>query len=643
MDTKDKGRKMNKRIAVVTNGWSAEFLAMVIESMRKRAERDGVDIFVFNSYILWHDSDKRRKRHLKLFSLIKPEDYDGAVIFANTFNTQKEADTAISVFKNSNIPVVTTEIKIPGMAFVGSRNYKGMHELTTHLIEKHNVKKIIYMSGIKDNVECAERRRAVEDALGEHGLSLTDSLRGDFDFYTAHEVIGEWLETDAPLPDAFVCANDLMALGVINRLHKAGIEVPSDVLVTGFDYIKEAKLSYPLQATVSRQWDVMGEYVYDELMRQIDDPDPDREVFLDSTFVPAESCGCESDEASKAMRLEKIRNMYPDSIRSDMIDLFLQKVRREMDKVENRADFYKDASLTFGKFEFFGPNFCICTNPLFFEEDPDEYMKKVKDFSDTIDVVYEKRNGKSISGGLIESRSIYPGYKKKEGESNLYIICVLNSAEYLIGYIAIKNSPESLYNLQLKRLVNNMELLFVTIKNYIFSQKNYRELHTIYMTDSLSGLYNRTGCDKVLAPFVESRKEKGKKSILLFFDINNMKLINDEYGHLNGDLAIKATAEAMRSTLSDGKWLLARYGGDEFVAVGKYNRPFSIAAFRKKFEQALKPDNTGLKTAFELSASVGYCIISPDDQGTIDEYIHTADKSMYEHKEKMRNAGKKLD
>ena len=635
MDLHYNDKKKNNRIAVITNGWSGEFLGFVLESIRKEAAKDGIDLFVFTSYILWHDSDERKRNHLKLFSLIHPEDYDGAIVFTNTFNIKEEFECVVELFKDCDIPVITTEIPIPGIPFIGSSNYKGMHDLATHLIEEHNVKNIIYMSGIEGHVECAERKKAVEEALSEHGLKLMDTIQGDFGFYTALVKVNEWVESGRTLPDAFVCANDLMALGAISSLHKHGIEVPRDVIVTGFDYMKESTLSYPLVATVSRQWDRMGEYVCDELLHQMEKPDPDYKLVLDSSFVPSESCGCEPDEETLAIRLEKVRNMYPDSIKTDMIDLFFQRVRGAMDTAESKDDFYEAAKSTFGVNDFFGPDYCFCTDPRFFDEDPEEYVKEVLSIGDKMDVIYEKRDGESLPGGIIDSRMIYPGYHKEEGRSDFYIICMLNSKDNLIGYIAIKNSPKELYELTLKRLINNLNQQLITIKNYIFAQQNYRKLREIYMTDFLTGLYNRAGCEKFLFSYINEQKAAGHTSALLFVDINNMKFINDDYGHLNGDLAIKATAEAMRTSLSGmGGWLLGRYGGDEFVAVGEYVDGMSIEEYRECFRDALKETVNGLKIAFELSASTGGCVILPEDKGTIEDYIRIADESMYEEKEK---------
>jgi diguanylate cyclase (GGDEF)-like protein len=153
------------------------------------------------------------------------------------------------------------------------------------------------------------------------------------------------------------------------------------------------------------------------------------------------------------------------------------------------------------------------------------------------------------------------------------------------------------------------------------------------MTDALTGMYNRTGCQKVLYDFIDSQKKAGQTSILVFTDIDRMKTINDFYGHLNGDLAIKATAEAFM-TYSPKDWHFGRYGGDEFIAVGSCPESDSIDTLIRQISESMSNEFKSLNLSFMLHASIGYAVITPDDTGTIDDYIDRADKYMYAEKEK---------
>ena len=626
-------RKQKGRIAVFANAWSAEYLSQVLDKLAKKAAVDGVDVFVFTTFILPYEAEVQKKSQLKLFDLPNPEDYDGVIIFAHTFNSSLEMERIREIFRGCDIPMITTEIKMPGMAMVGTSNYRGIFDLSKHLIEKHGVKKVVYVRGNDGNVECAERRRALEDALREHDLTIFDTIKGDFGFYAAAQGVGQWLDAGNELPDAFVCANDLMALGTINSLHRKGVNVPEDVIVTGFDHVHEAQTSYPLVATVSREWENMGEYIYEELKRQYKNLDSSVERLYPSRFVPSESCGCKPDADAVDMRLEKVRNIYATSTETDMMDFFFQRVHIEMSAVEDKASFFKYASDQWGREGFFGDDYCICVEPLLFEADDEEYVEKVKSFSEKMDVIYERRAGVSIPPRSFNTRDIYPGYFKEDGKSNVYVFSALANLDHLIGYLAVKNLPSILYSLQFKRWVNNLDTLFINIRHNIFLKKTNAKLREIYMTDFLTDMYNRMGCDNVLYSFIENEKAADRKSILLFYDINCMKLINDGYGHLNGDLAIKAVANAMRDSLPKD-YLLGRYGGDEFIAVGPFIEGQTIEDYRTAFDNALKKITDGLKVSFRISASVGYCDIEPGDDRTIDDYIRVADESMYEEKQR---------
>lgn len=622
-----------KKIAVFANGWSAEYLSMVVDGLQKEAAKDFADIFIYMTFVLPNESEEMRENQLKIYDLPDPNNFDGAIILAHTFNTSTELDKVCSLVKNFKIPTVTTEVKIPGLPMVGTDNYRGVYDLANHLIEEHGVRKVVFVQGNEGNSECAERQRALEDALEEHGLVLMDTIRGDFGFYMAAYNLDEYIKKSKPIPDAFVCANDLMALGVISKLHQYGKRVPEDVIVTGFDHVHESRTSYPLVATVSRQWDNMGKFLYDELSNQIANPDPSREIIYPSEFIPSESCGCKPERDAYEARLERMRNIYTESTETDMVDFFFQRVHIEMSSIGSKEEFPERAKWQWGHEEFFGKDYCIITEPEFFELEDEEYFEKVTKFSDCMDIIYERRGGRSIELRQYNTHELYPGYTEETDKSNIYVFSSLANLKHLIGFVAIKNNPRILYTLQFKRWVNNLDTLFLNIRHNIFLKRINEKLRQIYMTDFLTDMYNRTGCENVLYKFIEEKKTAGEQTVLLFYDINCMKVINDKYGHLNGDLAIKATANAMRNSLPSD-FLLGRYGGDEFIAVGCWDGKNNDEAYRKGFANALKKIMDGLKVSFKLSASVGSCLIDPDKEGTIEDFIRQADESMYEEKER---------
>lgn len=627
------GVMRKKKIAVFANGWGIEYLELVLEGIRRKAKLDEVDIFVFTTFILWDVGELQNKAQLNMYHLPKPEDYDGAIVLANTFNMPDEQERVCSLFERKGIPLVSTEVKVPGMAYVGTDNQKGMEELTEHLVTVHGVKDIVYVSGVENHPECALRKKTVEETLARHGLHIRDDIRGYFGFYDAERAVKRFFDAGNKVPQAFVCANDLMALGVVGVLHARGYRVPEDVIVTGYDDIHEAKASYPIIATVSRGWDKLGEYAYEELKNQVRSQDPSVEREYASRFIPSESCGCTPDPETVAYRMNKMRNTYVDQTRRDMQNIAMQKLRIAVAQTDTREEFHRVAAQEFEKNDFFGDDFCICTNPWFFDDDEENFPKRLRGYSETMDVLYEKRSGRSAPLRTFSTQDLYPGYKKEQGKTNVYIFAPLNNNEMIIGYLCVKNNLSIIYNLTFRRLQSELNSMFVSIRQYIYSQNINRQLREVYMTDFLTEMYNRTGCEKVLFSFIESEKRVGRSVALLFVDIDYMKVINDRFGHLNGDLAIKATAEAMRKALTE-EWLFGRYGGDEFVAVGPCADEGIAEDIRNSIAGSISTTIESLGLAFPLSVSVGLTIIHPKDGGDISEYVRMADESMYEEKEK---------
>ena len=622
---------MNNRIAIFTNGFSNEFVEHIVSGIQRKAQEDGTDLFVFVTYCSPGDHELQNKCQLNIFHLPDPADFDGAIMLTNTYNFPDEQERVCARFQRAGVPMLSLEVEIPNMSCIKTENYNGVRDLAIHLVEHHNAKKIIYVNGVEANVENQTRRQALVDVLKEHGLELHAEFHGDFGFYTSYVQMKEYLKAGKELPDAIVCANDNMALGINTALTENDYSVPDDVLLTGFDMSKDGQHTFPILSTVSRGWETFGETAYEKLKYQIANPDERFTEEYRSYFVPSESCGCPASKEAIKNRFNAIRNSYFETLQMNIMDIYFMGLQVPLSFAVKKEDFFEKGILSTDDIPQLGKNYCLCTEPEFFEMNDDQYPERIRGYGSNMDILYELRDGKRFALRHFDSKELYPGYAHEEGRSNLYIFAPLNYLNFIIGYIALKNSPVLIYNLGLSRFIKNMNAQLFSMRRHIFSDRVNKELKKIYMTDALTGMYNRTGCQKVLYDYITSRKENNEKSILVFADIDRMKTINDVYGHLNGDFAIRATAEAFR-THSPKEWLFGRYGGDEFIAVGPC--PDSIDDLIHTISESMSKDFKALNLAFVLHASIGYALIEPGDDATIDDYIDRADKYMYNEKEK---------
>ena len=96
-------------------------------------------------------------------------------------------------------------------------------------------------------------------------------------------------------------------------------------------------------------------------------------------------------------------------------------------------------------------------------------------------------------------------------------------------------------------------------------------------------------------------------------DINRMKVINDKHGHLQGDTAIKIVASVIKACIPK-KWKAVRYGGDEYVTIGEYEPQVDMEVLTQKIADNVRKYAEDLSLPFNLSVSVGYVIIDPNNR-----------------------------
>lgn len=161
------------------------------------------------------------------------------------------------------------------------------------------------------------------------------------------------------------------------------------------------------------------------------------------------------------------------------------------------------------------------------------------------------------------------------------------------------------------------------------------ELRTMALIDDLTGLNNRRGFSTLGQQQLKLSNRTKRGMFLLFSDLDSLKLINDTFGHHEGDQALIETANIHRETFRQSD-IIARVGGDEFavLAVEAYQDSGDILAAR--LQESLRTHNAQRNRRYKLSISVGLDYYDPTCPCSIDELLDRADKSMYEQKQKKR-------
>ena len=161
--------------------------------------------------------------------------------------------------------------------------------------------------------------------------------------------------------------------------------------------------------------------------------------------------------------------------------------------------------------------------------------------------------------------------------------------------------------------------------------KLQERLRSMSVTDELTDLYNRRGFFALAEQELKLANRLRKSVFLFYLDIDNLKDINDSYGHLEGDMMILETANILRRTFRQSD-TISRIGGDEFVVILNGAKQADCEIVSSRLQTNLEGFNKKLNRGYKLSMSVGIAFYNPEDPASIDELLSQADKSMYENK-----------
>ena len=124
---------------------------------------------------------------------------------------------------------------------------------------------------------------------------------------------------------------------------------------------------------------------------------------------------------------------------------------------------------------------------------------------------------------------------------------------------------------------------------------------------------------------------------LLMMDMNGFKYINDTYGHLEGDAALKRVAMCLKKACADipGRPFIARYGGDEFIVVTETDNDFEVERICDGIHMMLALENHKAKAPYQLTVSIGTARCNGGTHSIYD-LIEKADRELYRKKQKRK-------
>ena len=288
-----------KKIALVMDGWKRFFTYAWPSGILQRIKESNEDInlYIFSSSGDWSLDTDYNIGEYNIYRLPDFNDFDGIIVDLNNIRYPEVVGELAQMVRATGKPAISISSELPDFYYVGIDNYTAMTNVIEHLYTMHNCRRFWFIMGPRENYENSVRVRALVDFLDKHGLSHNedDFFFDSYEFACGYKGLThtlERLDRGESLPDAVICANDNIAVGVLEAASDKGYKVPEDFRVTGFDNFDKASYYQPRISTVGHIREDVGYLSADLLIRIWNGEKVERFNYTESTYIYWDSCGC---------------------------------------------------------------------------------------------------------------------------------------------------------------------------------------------------------------------------------------------------------------------------------------------------------------------------------------------------------------
>ncbi|MBQ4464584.1 MAG: GGDEF domain-containing protein [Oscillospiraceae bacterium] len=635
------------RICVLTAMPEALHEQRILDGIFAQCQTYGYHVAVFATMTnLMHNDRAYQQGEEAIYQLPNFDLFDGVIVDTLTFGGGYTQDAmgkiASRMQKECRKPVVCLELPMNGYPVVENDNENVLREMCRHLTDFHGKRDICILTGGQGNPVAEYRLEIFLDELAKHGIEVPPEriVYGDF-WYTSGEALAEEIAAgERTMPEAFLCASDHMALGLIERLKRRGYAIPRDAIVIGFEATVEAALNETPLTSYKPNDTLTAARAVDHLRRIIE---PDAEVI---PFTPkaedqihfGESCGCSGDimRSVAAFRdaLYYTMHNYNLETRKNNIDIGLlmeNYISERLTAADTPHDcLYQIWTSSYILRPMMQNSLCLAENWLtdYTHNTDDPYppkMRLVCAYSDDLDATFFD-DPRCV---LFDTKDMLPQMLNDTGEPSVYYFSPVHFGDKTLGYTVLQRRLTDPHKINLVyrnwlRMVNNSLEMMRAKQRYVLLSSH----------DEMTGLLNRRGFFEQLPKRLSARTEDGYSMAMLSVDLDGLKHINDTYGHSEGDRAIRTVALALRSAVeNDG--ICARFGGDEFEAAVFLPTAELRAwyeSFLTNFRRSLAEFNETAGKPYTVGASIGFASDAVSPSLIPDTLMNQADERMYADK-----------
>jgi len=623
------------KIAVIIGEVAYISRSRIMDGIVDSAKKDNVNVVLFTCEgFLFHELKDYSAGEYNIFNLPALETFDGIIVELDSVQNQKMKEMLRDNISKTNVPCVSIDQEIEGTNEIYFDNKEGFVKLISHLIEDHGLKDIHYMSGPFGNRDALQRLDIFKQVMSEHGLTVDDAnvYEGDFNFGSGRQVAREYIEKGKKLPQAFVAANDFMAIGLMEELKLHGVRVPEDIVITGYDNCDIAEYTVPKLTTVDRGEYEAGTLAYEKLVvDSIGRKKKNTVSVVSGKPVLSGSCGCCSNRSTAKSEQQSTVDlkMHMDG----SLDL-IKGLTVGLSNMESISEFERCIEKYIQDMGMESFYYCQCgSRESYYEEleilaSGDKVKRNLTVYQDMVWCPIAYENGEWNSYPSFSRKHLFPPAAKVKDKGGYYIVMPVHQGTTCIGYCIIGNFDNILSGRVIQHLTLGIGFALGHMRRNDIMSTMLAKINQKWQYDELTGLYNRSGFVNNTKAFIERANAENKGISVIFFDLNGLKIVNDTQGHEAGDKYIASMADMLRSATTEED-IVCRYGGDEYVVLSvQESREASIKKLEHILEKIVEP----------VSASAGCVFDKVKNEDELNRLIEAADEKMYTYKRESKKS-----
>ncbi len=492
------------------------------------------------------------------------------------------------------------------------------------------------MAGDLNNSECRERYETFRSGLAGHGIDFPDRYFMPCDLSEQCRDEVEELLDRAPELDAIVCANDKIAEVTYELLKERGKVVGRDVAVTGFDDLpSSAELTPPL-ATVRADAEKLGERAVEKVINKLNGV-PDDMTRFPTEFIRRESVDRAeyrakqferiSENERQQLRLQSEQRTHTDNIFIRDAMMFTADIKHSYAKA------MKQLSLIGAVTGFI----YTLEKPLthrYGEDFPRGQTWLFRSYNYGADT-FTVPDGEQ----LMDIRSVFHNKYLCTNRQHCFVVADLYSADTQYG-IALLEPKDTGFFSELELATYILSSAVRTLDILHSQEKLLGRLKTVNMAlekesqiDELTGIYNRRGFYHAADRLFEETGSAGEY-LICYADMDNLKLVNDVYGHNEGDFSLRLIAKCLRKVFGESA-VIGRLGGDEYAVIAPAAERSPEEYLTEKDSFVAEFNESGAKP-YRFGLSMGVLRCGCENGYDLKAALDKADDLLYVQKQKRK-------